>query len=270
MRGRNADAPDNYNDKRVFEEEKRMEHVISGETYSYLTIGGNQIPFITDVTVTLWVVSAIMVAAILILTSKLEVVPGRRQAAAETLVVFCRNFARDQIGEHGKRYVPYIGTLLMLLVLSNVIALFNFIPSGKFLSFIFNNPALESFRFSLHPPTRNFNVTLALALVSIVMVFFAEFKHKGGRGWLRGFYKPMPIVGFVKVLDYIVRPLSLCLRLFGNIMGAVIVMSLLYSFAVPLIFPAVISVYFDIFDGCLQAYVFVFLTSMYIGEAIES
>ncbi|MDR2888217.1 MAG: F0F1 ATP synthase subunit A, partial [Lachnospiraceae bacterium] len=76
------------------------------------------------------------------------------------------------------------------------------------------------------------------------------------------------IFGFVKVLDLVVRPMSLCLRLFGNILGGYIVMTLIYQ-AFPAIVPAVVGVYFDLFDGGLQAYVFIFLTMLYISEAVE-
>ena len=65
-----------------------------------------------------------------------------------------------------------------------------------------------------------------------------------------------------------IRPLSLCMRLFGNVMGAFVVMKLL-EHLVPVILPAVFSLYFDFFDGLLQAYVFVFLTGLYIKEAVE-
>ena len=62
--------------------------------------------------------------------------------------------------------------------------------------------------------------------------------------------------------------MSLCMRLFGNVLGAFVIMEML-KLVVPVIVPAVFSCYFDIFDGLLQAYVFVFLTSLYISEAIE-
>jgi F-type H+-transporting ATPase subunit a len=137
------------------------------------------------------------------------------------------------------------------------------------LAAFFHNPALESFRLELRPPTKNLNVTLCLALMSILVALRAEFRHQGVRGWLRSFYRPTPVSAFVKLLDYAVRPMSLCLRLFGNMLGGAIVMSLIYV-AMPLFAPAAVGVYFDLFDGVMQAYVFVFLTMIYIGEATET
>ena len=72
----------------------------------------------------------------------------------------------------------------------------------------------------------------------------------------------------INVLELFIRPLSLCMRLFGNVLGAIVVMALI-KHLLPLIVPLPFSFYFDIFDGVIQAYVFVFLTSLYIKEAIE-
>jgi F-type H+-transporting ATPase subunit a len=246
-----------------------MEHAIEPQVYSYIHINGKEIPFITDAVAVTWVVMAIILMSALILTRGMKDVPGKRQAAAELLVEFFRNFARGQIGARGKSFAPYLGTLLLFLAVSNLIAIVNFIPNGKTLAALFHNPALEHFEFALHPPTKNFNVTLCLALISIGVVLWTEFRYQGARGWLRSFYRPTPISAFVKVLDYVVRPMSLCLRLFGNILGGLIVMTLIYQ-AFPLIVPAVFGLYFDLFDGGLQAYVFVFLTSIYLAEAAET
>ena len=72
----------------------------------------------------------------------------------------------------------------------------------------------------------------------------------------------------IKIMELVTRPLSLCMRLFGNILGAFAVMKLAEA-AMPAIFPAFCSLYFDFSDGAIQAYVFVFLTGMFIKESIE-
>ena len=104
--------------------------------------------------------------------------------------------------------------------------------------------------------------------MSIVLVEAAGIRKKGVKGWIRGFAEPLPAVAPINVLEIFIRPLSLCMRLFGNIMGATVVMALIKNL-LPLIVPLPFSGYFDIFDGAIQAYVFVFLTSLYIKEAIE-
>ena len=83
------------------------------------------------------------------------------------------------------------------------------------------------------------------------------------------FAEPMPIILPINILEIFIRPLSLCMRLFGNVLGSFVVMELL-KLVVPAVLPAFCSMYFDIFDGLIQAYVFVFLTALFIKEATET
>ena len=101
--------------------------------------------------------------------------------------------------------------------------------------------------------------------MSIILVEAAGIRSKGVKGWIRSFAEPIPIVAPINVLELFIRPLSLCMRLFGNVLGAIVVMALI-KYLVPLVLPLPFSGYFD---GVIQAYVFVFLTSLYIKEAIE-
>lgn len=73
----------------------------------------------------------------------------------------------------------------------------------------------------------------------------------------------------LNVLEIVIKPLSLCMRLFGNVLGSFVIMELI-KMVVPVFVPLAFSFYFDIFDGLLQAYVFVFLTSLYIQEVTET
>lgn len=122
--------------------------------------------------------------------------------------------------------------------------------------------------FGMKPPTKSMQVTLAMALTSIVLVEYAAYKDKGVKGRLKAFTKPLAIVTPINLLEIIIKPLSLCMRLFGNIIGAFIIMELIKA-VVPVVVPVALSLYFDIFDGLLQAYIFVFLTALYIKEAVE-
>ena len=72
----------------------------------------------------------------------------------------------------------------------------------------------------------------------------------------------------INILELFIKPLSLCMRLFGNVLGAFVIMELI-KILMPAVAPVPFSLYFDIFDGLIQAYVFVFLTSLYIREAVE-
>ena len=111
-------------------------------------------------------------------------------------------------------------------------------------------------------------VTAGMAILSILLVEFAGIRQKGTKGWLKSFIEPIPIIAPINLLEVVTRPLSLCMRLFGNMLGGFVVMELIKQ-VVPLIVPIPFSFYFDIFDGLLQAYVFVFLTALFMTEEME-
>ena len=124
--------------------------------------------------------------------------------------------------------------------------------------------------FGFKPPTKSMQVTAAMAVTSIVLVEYCAFKDKGLLGRFKEFTKPVWIVTPINMLEVLTKPLSLCMRLFGNIIAAFTIMELVK--AVPFMkfgVPAVLSLYFDLFDGLLQAYIFVFLTAIYLQEAVE-
>jgi F-type H+-transporting ATPase subunit a len=208
---------------------------------------------ITDTVLVSWLVMAVLIIGSVILTRNMKTVPKGKQNVVEIVVEFINNFTKNSIGHHWKHFAPYIGTILLFLVLSNIVSIFN----------IFG-----IFKIHMRPPTKSIFVTVPMALMTIVIVVGAGIRFKKFSGFLKSHVEPMAMALFTKVLDYFTRPISLSLRLFGNIMGAFIVMELLYS-VFPYVVPAFASIYFDLFDGILQAYVFVFLTTLYIAEAIE-
>ena len=142
--------------------------------------------------------------------------------------------------------VPYLITVLLYLACSNTIA-----------------PL-----FGFKPPTKDLNVTAALAIMSMCLIEFSGIRKNGFGHWAKHFAQPIPIVAPIMILEIVIRPLSLCMRLFGNMLAGFVVMELLKAF-VPLIIPLPMNFYFDIFDGLIQAYVFVFLTSLFMNEEME-
>jgi F-type H+-transporting ATPase subunit a len=232
-------------------------------------INGKEVALITDAVVVMWIVMAFLMIASLVLTRRLKAVPGKAQNVVESVVELIYGLCKNTIGRHWKPFAPYLGTILLFLVCSNTAAIFNILPSGAFWEKYAHITVLKDFAVEIAPPTKNFNVTACLALMTMAVVVFCEFRYKGVKGWLRSFYRPMPINGLIKMLDYVTRPVSLCLRLFGNMLGGFIVMNLIY-FALPFAAPAFVGIYFDLFDGALQAYVFFFLTMIFIQEASET
>ena len=201
---------------------------------------------IAESTVITWVIMAVLTLLAWLLTRNLKVNHiSRRQAAVESAVTWLNGFVEGMIGEKGKRYVPYLVTVLVYIGFSNVIGL-----------------------FGLKPPTKDMIVTAALALMSIILIEASGIREKGVKNWLKGFAQPVAVITPINILEVFIRPLSLCMRLFGNVLGAFVIMELIKQL-IPVGVPLVFSFYFDIFDGLIQAYVFVFLTSLFIKEAIE-
>ena len=122
--------------------------------------------------------------------------------------------------------------------------------------------------FGFVPPTKDLNTTAALAIMSIILIEAAGIRARKVGGWLHSFAEPVAVVTPINILEIVIRPLSLCMRLFGNVLGSFVIMTLI-EHVVPVVLPLVLSLYFDIFDGFIQAYVFVFLTSLFISEACE-
>lgn len=224
--------------------EKIMEE-LNCETVFTIHIGNFNIP-IAESTVITWVIMVILLALCIFLTRGLKVKNvGKRQLVAESIVGWLEKFVIGMTGEEGKAFVPYLCSVLLYIGFANLIGL-----------------------CGVKPPTKDLNVTAALAVMSIVLVQYAGIHRKGFKGWLKSFTQPMAIVTPINILELFIKPLSLCMRLFGNVLGAFVIMELLKSL-IPVVLPVPFSFYFDIFDGLIQAYVFVFLTSLYIKEAVE-
>lgn len=228
------------------------EILLKDKAFIHLPFGNGKFDIYESVVVT-WIIMAVILVLLLILTRDFKVHNiSKRQAAVEAFVGWLRGILGGNLGEEASRYTDWIFTILIYLAFSNTIGLFGFIP-----------------------PTMDINVTAALALMSIVLVQGAAIRKKGALGWAKGFAHPMWVVAPMNVMELAIRPLSLCMRLFGNIIGATVIMELIKhlvhvkSTSVPLFYPVPFAFYFDIFDGLIQAYVFVFLTSLYIKEAVE-
>ncbi|MEI6389434.1 MAG: F0F1 ATP synthase subunit A, partial [Spirochaetota bacterium] len=182
---------------------------------------------------------------------------GKTQAAVEFVVSFIDDFVGQNMGHHGKAWAPYIATLGLFLLTANLLCMLT--PVG---GFGFEPP------FVIKPLTRDINVTAGLAVMIIVTVLVAGFRKRGILGWLKHLLKPVPFMLPFNLLEYGIRPLSLSLRLFGNILGAFVLMRLI-EMVMPVFLPPIFGLYFDLFDGIIQAVIFTYLSTVYIAEAIE-
>jgi F-type H+-transporting ATPase subunit a len=225
-----------------------------------LTLFNHKIP-ITETVIISWAVMVILVIAALILTRKLKEVPTGPQALLETGVEFLNNFAENQFGPFAKHLGPYMGSLFLFLLIANIIPVLSPLPLKAF-GREFIPP------FEIRPPTRDINVTAALAVISIILVLFCGFAARGFIGWFKKLFHPIAFMLPFNIMEYGTRLISLALRLFGNMLGGYVLMSMIEGL-LPVALPVIFSLYFDFFDGLIQAAIFVFLTSLYIGEAVK-
>lgn len=202
---------------------------------------------ISETVVVTWIIMIALLIISLILTRNLKVEnPGKVQLVLEAAITWLYDFFDDTLGKDNRKYYPYLISVLIFLGFANTIV--------SFLGF--------------KPPTKDLNMTAALALMSMCLIEYSGIHQKGFSGWAKNLAEPVVVVAPINVLEIFIRPLSLCMRLFGNIVGAFIIMELI-KFFVPMIIPIPFSFYFDIFDGFLQAYIFVFLTAIFMSEKIE-
>ena len=212
--------------------EKLLEELNCDTVFTIPVFGG--IGVAESVVVT-WIIMAVLVGLSIIFVRNLKVEnPGKKQLVLESTIGWAKDFFEGIIGKENKRYIPYLITIILYLGVSNIISLFGF-----------------------KPPTKDLNVTAALAIMSMFLIEYSGI-HKNG----------VPVVAPIMVLEIVIRPLSLCMRLFGNVLGAFVIMELLKAI-IPVLVPIPFSFYFDIFDGLLQAYVFVFLTALFMNEEQE-
>ena len=223
--------------------ESLLQELENKTAFTIPLLGG--IPVADSVVVT-WIVMAVLLALSLVLTRNLRVrSPGRVQAALEWAVQFLNSFVKTNIGTHWRPFAPWLGTVALYIGVSNLIGI-----------------------FGLTPPTKDISITAALAVMSMLLIYGAQFRYNGPLGGLKKFAEPMPLLLPINLMEVVIRPLALCMRLFGNILGAYIIMEML-KFVAPVILPAVFSIYFDLFDGLIQTVVFVFLTTLFTGEGIK-
>ena len=207
-----------------------------------VSVFGLQIP---ESVVVSWGIMVFLVLGSILLTRNLRVDHiTRRQAILETVVTLLNDFFVGLLGENGKRYVPYLMSVALYIACSNLIGV-----------------------FGIKPPTKDLNVTAALALMSIMLIEYSGIHARGGKGFLKSLTAPTPVMTPMNILEIAIRPTSLCMRLFGNVLGAFVIMELI-KLVVPVFVPAVFSLYFDLFDGLIQTYVFVFLTSLFMKESL--
>jgi len=200
-----------------------------------------------------YIVMSLIVAVLLILflglaSRKLRLVPSKIQSILELIIQAFESLLVEIIGEEGKKFLPMIATIGLFILFCNLLGL---VPG--FMS-----------------PTSKLNVTVGCALTVFVYYHWQGIKSRGFFRYLKQFTGPSPLLAPlllpIEIISHFSRPVSLSIRLFGNIFAEellIVVMASIVPFLLPLPFMAI-----AIFTAIIQAFVFVLLASIYIGGAV--
>lgn len=217
---------------------------------------------LSETVVTSWLILAGLALASYLMTRNLKKVPtSKLQIFLEFAIGGLAKLVEDTMGkETVKRMpnmVPYIGSLFLFFAVSNLIGL-----------------------LGLRSPTTDLDTTLAWSLITFVMIYYAGVKFNGPV-YFKGLLEPNPLLLPLNLIGELAKPVSLSFRPFGNILGGAVIMALLYDFlgylstlipgvTIPfgqLIIPVPLHLYFDIFAGLLQSFIFIMLTMVFVGSA---
>lgn len=226
---------------------------------------------ITETQVNSWIVMLIITLVCIFLTRNLSVRPvTKRQIVAEWIVEKVTNLVKSNMGEKFVSYAPFIAAILGLSALSSLLSL-----------------------VGMYPPTADLNTVAGWAILVFVLITYYKIKTSGFLGYLKGYTQPIAVLTPFNVLSEFATPISMAFRHFGNIVSGVVISTMVYAALASLsvlVFgwlpgllgelaalfpilqiglPAILSIYFDLFSSCMQAFIFSMLTMLYISGATE-
>ncbi len=223
---------------------------------------------ITETQVNSWIVMLVITVLCLVLTHNMQVKPtSKRQIIAEWIVEKVNGLVSDNMGLKFSGFAPFICAILGLSAFSSLSSL-----------------------FGMYPPTADLNTIAGWSILVFVMITYYKIKSSGFLGYLKGFTTPFALFTPFNILSEIGTPVSMTFRHFGNVVSGTVISALVYAALaslstlllgwlpgilgeIPFLqvgIPAVLSIYFDLFSSCMQAFIFAMLTMLYISGAAES
>lgn len=213
---------------------------------------------ITESTLFGIIVAALLAGLGIWLGSGLKTIPKGKQIVAETIVEWIYKYTRENMGGENEKFAPYIGSIFGFLICGSCLGL-----------------------FGIRPVTADLNVTFALSGLTFILIQACGIRKLGVRGKLQEMCDPYPFMFPLKILEDLTLPVSLGLRLFGNILGGVIVVDLWMSLMqyisslmsdVPFLRAVTVlplNGFFDMFEPAIQTYIFTMLTMVFLASAME-
>lgn len=180
-------------------------------------------------------------------------IPDGFQNVIELIVEKLDGVVHSTMGKNAPKLVNYISTIFAFILISNISGL-----------------------FGLRPPTADYGTTLALGLITFFLIHIAQFRYNKPKDIWKDMCSPLPpwlpIWLPINLISEIAVPVSLSLRLFANVLSGTVMMALVYGLLsqIAIIWPAALHVYFDLFSGAIQTYVFCMLTMTYVNQQMES
>jgi len=212
----------------------------------YFHIGSLEV-VITDAIIVMWIATILAIILFKVMTGRQTLRPNKKQTVMWMLTDLIVNtsigFGMNR--KEAERVAPMIGTFGIIIAGCNVISV-----------------------FKISPPAKNIAFPVAMAVFAIIYVIGVSIRFVGFKGFWASLTTPKKYLLPFKILDFVIKPVSLSLRLFGNVFGAFVFMEFLYII-VPVVLPGLFGLWFDLADGILQAIIFSYLTMSYIGEIVE-
>lgn len=217
-------------------------------------IGGHPMAFNMDTLAAMWAAMAFLLIISFITTRKLSIYPGKLQLVMESILGYFDNLIKGMITKDGEKHFPLIASLFLFIVTANLMGQ---LPLKM----------IELKTGEIASPTNDINLTSGLAIIVLVYYVTAGLMKKKLKFFLHDFSFVGIISMLVEILELFTRPLTLALRLFGNILaGEILITALLGLFAWGLPLPIM---FFEILVACVQALVFTMLTTVYIATAVN-
>ena len=207
---------------------------------------------ISESIVVQWCIIALVAILCFYFTRGLKVIPNKKQNIIEIVMESINNLVRNNMGEGYMSFVPYVGTIAIFLGFMNLTGL-----------------------VGISPPTADYSVTLALALITFFVVQWFAIKKIGLGHYFKGYAQPYSFMLPLNLIERVMLPVSLSFRLFGNMTAGIVIIELAYrslgnlTGLAQLILPIPLHFYFDVFDGLIQMVIFVMLTMVNIKVVAE-
>ncbi|MDI3279832.1 MAG: F0F1 ATP synthase subunit A [Bacillota bacterium] len=195
---------------------------------------------ITSTVINTLIIDAVLIFFVYLATRRLSYIPTGVQHILEMAVEFIYGLLEPGLGRHGRRYLWFIGTLFILILTMN---LSWFIPG-------------------MIPPTTDISTTFGLGVATILTVHTLTARKKGLHHYIQHYLEPSPLLAPLMVIEELVKPFSLAIRLFGNMFGEKMVVTVLFILA-PVLMPTPIML-LGVIMGIIQAFVFTLLAVTYL------